>query len=60
MSNSVTLPEHKNKAARFLINVSVMARGEGAEQFSSDLSHTANTVNQDGIKIVKVGHSSGY
>ncbi len=33
-----------------------MARGEGPELFSSGLLHTAKTVNQDGIKIVKVGH----
>ncbi|XP_043111031.1 LOW QUALITY PROTEIN: sodium-dependent lysophosphatidylcholine symporter 1-A-like [Puntigrus tetrazona] len=31
-----------------------MARGEGAEQFSSGLLHTAKTANQDGIKIVKL------
>uniref|UniRef100_A0A673M5B8 Sodium-dependent lysophosphatidylcholine symporter 1-A n=1 Tax=Sinocyclocheilus rhinocerous TaxID=307959 RepID=A0A673M5B8_9TELE len=31
-----------------------MARGEGAEQFSSGLLHTAKTVNQDGIKISKL------
>lgn len=33
-----------------------MARGEGAEQFSSGLLPTAKTVTQDGIKTAKVGY----
>jgi len=55
-----TYRQHKDKAVHSataikLPLISVMARGEGVEHFSSSgLFPTVKTVHQDGIKIAKV------
>lgn len=60
LSNTDTLIQETNKSSHSVQEatlhlISVMAKGEGAEQFPTSLLLSAKPVTQDDIKIAKVG-----